>query len=51
MTFQSILRFLRTVGNQNKQGEEVEEQQNTKKRSEMKTKTNKTKWQLFSSLF
>ena len=51
MIFQSILRFLRPVGNQNIQGEEAEEQQNTKKRSEKKTKANKTKWQFFFSLF
>jgi len=51
MIFQTILRFLKPVGNQNIQGQEVEEQQNTKKRSETKTKANKTKWQFFSSLF
>ena len=38
-------------GNQNIQGEEAEEQQNTKKRSETKTKANKTKRQFFFSLF
>ena len=51
LIFQSILRFLRPVGNQSIQGEEAEEQQNTKKRSETKTKANKTKWQFFFSLF
>ena len=52
MIFQSILRFLRSVGNQNIQGEEADEQQNThKKKAKRKQKQPKQSGNSFSVFF